>query len=88
MLEQIDRVLRLTGRFICITLAQKHILQHISQYFYDKKSWLLRYHHIQTSKSFQLPVFAFVFTKIIMKNPVDFLKIFHSFIHFKVFNFS
>lgn len=70
MLEQIDRVLRLTGRFICITLAQKHILQHISQYFYDKKSWLLRYHHIQTSKTFQLPVFAFVFTKIIMKNPL------------------
>jgi ubiquinone/menaquinone biosynthesis C-methylase UbiE len=37
MLEQIDRVLRMTGRFICITLAQKHILQHISQYFFDKK---------------------------------------------------
>ncbi len=37
MLDQIDRVLRMTGRFICITLAQKHILQHISQYFFDKK---------------------------------------------------
>ncbi|CAF1187438.1 unnamed protein product [Rotaria sordida] len=70
ILHQIDRVLRMTGRFICITLAQKHILDHISQYFFNNKSWLLRYHHVQTSKSFALPVFAFVFTKITMKNPL------------------
>ncbi|CAF3972611.1 unnamed protein product [Rotaria sp. Silwood2] len=72
ILQQVDRVLRMTGRFICITLAQKHILEHVSQYFFNNKSWLLRYHHIQTSKSFALPVFAFVFTKITMKNPVCF----------------
>ncbi|CAF3754875.1 unnamed protein product [Rotaria sordida] len=70
ILHQIDRVLRMTGRFICITLAQKHILDHVSQYFFNNKSWLLRYHHVQTSKSFALPVFAFVFTKITMKNPL------------------
>ncbi|CAF3414947.1 unnamed protein product [Rotaria sp. Silwood1] len=70
ILHQVDRVLRMTGRFICITLAQKHILDYISQYFFNNKSWLLRYHHIQTSKSFALPVFAFVFTKITMKNPL------------------
>ena len=34
------------------------------------RSWLLRYHHIQTNKSFALPVLAFVFTKITVKNPV------------------
>ncbi|CAF3328566.1 unnamed protein product [Rotaria socialis] len=70
ILNQVDRVLRMTGRFICITLAQKHILEHISQHFFNSKSWLLRYHHIQTSKSFALPVFAFVFTKITMKTPL------------------
>ncbi|CAF4021818.1 unnamed protein product, partial [Adineta steineri] len=70
ILNQVDRVLRMTGRFICITLAQKHILDHISNHFFNNKSWLLRYHHIQTSKTFALPVFAFVFTKIIMKNPL------------------
>ena len=36
----------------------------------NNRSWLLRYHHVQTSKSFALPVFAFVFTKITMKTPV------------------
>ena len=35
------------------------------------RSWLLRYHHIQTSKSFALPVFAFVFTKMTLKTPVS-----------------
>ncbi|CAF0723116.1 unnamed protein product [Adineta ricciae] len=78
ILGQIDRVLRLTGRFICITLAQKHILDHISQYFFDSKSWLLRYHHIQTSKAFALPVLAFVFTKIPMKNPLIELQLYNS----------
>ena len=37
ILQQVERVLRITGRFICITLAQKHILDHVSQYFFNQK---------------------------------------------------
>ena len=37
ILQQVERVLRLTGRFICITLAQKHILDHVSQHFFNQK---------------------------------------------------
>lgn len=37
ILQQVERVLRITGRFICITLAQKHILDHISQHFFNQK---------------------------------------------------
>lgn len=37
ILDEVDRVLRVTGRFICITLAQKHILNHLSEYFFHEK---------------------------------------------------
>lgn len=35
MLHEIGRVLRVGGRFVCITLAQEHIATHIVQSFAD-----------------------------------------------------
>ena len=35
MFIEIDRVLRLGGRYMCVTLAQPHILEHILKYFSD-----------------------------------------------------
>jgi len=36
MLQEIGRVLRVGGRFVCITLAQEHIASHIVHSFADK----------------------------------------------------
>ena len=35
MLQEIGRVLRVGGRFLCITLAQDHIASHLVQSFAD-----------------------------------------------------
>jgi len=35
MLHEISRVLRVGGRFVCISLAQEHIATHVVQSFVD-----------------------------------------------------
>ena len=35
MFSEIDRVLKLGGRYICISLLQPHILQHLVDFFAD-----------------------------------------------------
>jgi len=36
LLHEVGRVLRVGGRFVCISLAQEHIASHIIQSFADK----------------------------------------------------
>jgi len=36
MLDEVGRVLRVGGRFVCISLAQEHIAKHLVQSFADK----------------------------------------------------
>ena len=36
MFGEIDRVLRIGGRYVCISLAQEHILNKITQYFVER----------------------------------------------------
>lgn len=36
MFNEIDRVLKLMGRYICISLLQEHILNKVIQFFADK----------------------------------------------------
>ena len=63
MLEEISRVLRVGGRYICISLAQEHILNKLLQFF-SKLNWFIRVQKVETpSSASPLPVFAFVFTK-------------------------
>lgn len=68
MFNEIDRVLKLMGRYICISLLQEHILNKVLQIFSDK-GWFLRIHRINVEESgnadkdFYMPVFALVFTK-------------------------
>ena len=63
MLEEISRVLKVGGRYICISLAQEHILKMLLEYF-PKLNWFVRVHKVETpSNASPLPVFAFVFTK-------------------------
>ncbi|XP_062613580.1 eEF1A lysine and N-terminal methyltransferase-like [Saccostrea cucullata] len=68
MFSEIGRVLKLGGRYICISLMQDHILNKTLQYF-PEVGWPVRIHKIETEnsentdKDFTLPVFAVVFTK-------------------------
>ncbi|XP_052790204.1 eEF1A lysine and N-terminal methyltransferase-like [Mya arenaria] len=73
MFSEIDRVIKLMGRYICISLLQEHILRKIVRYF-SERSWAVRIHKINTDnsegseKDFNMPVFAVVCTKF-KKNP-------------------
>ncbi|XP_053398790.1 eEF1A lysine and N-terminal methyltransferase-like [Mercenaria mercenaria] len=73
MFNGIDRVLKLMGRYICISLLQEHILDKVI-HFFSEKGWAVRIHRIHTEESgnsdreFHMPVFAMIFTKF-KKNP-------------------
>ncbi|XP_077863809.1 eEF1A lysine and N-terminal methyltransferase-like [Saccoglossus kowalevskii] len=69
MFAEINRILKIGGRYICISLAQGHILQKLLTYFPDE-GWMVRVHKVEqnissdtTKRDFQLPTFAFVCTK-------------------------
>ncbi len=75
--NEIERVLKTSGRYICITLAQEHILDKILKRF--DSHWLLRVHRVLLSNDDEvglggaLPVFVFVLTKmmrIVSRPPV------------------
>ena len=69
--DEVGRVLKIAGRYLCITLAQDHILQKLLQYF-DESDWLLRVHRVLLGREEgegsglggALPVFVFVMTKM------------------------
>lgn len=73
MFSEILRVLRTGGVYVCISLAQSHILKELAHYFIDTCS--VDVYHVKHEKEglnnnksekglgSQLPVFAFVFTK-------------------------
>ena len=45
--QEITRVLRFGGRYICITLAQDHILDALLNFF-PSKDYILRVHKVKT----------------------------------------
>lgn len=71
MFQEVGRVLKIAGRYLCITLAQDHILQKLLQYF-NESDWLLRVHQVLLGRNDAegsglggaLPVFVFVMTKM------------------------
>lgn len=69
MFNEITRILKIGGRYICVSLAQGHILKELLSYF--SHSWFIRVHQVEVGSSgknnglgAKLPVFAFIFTKI------------------------
>ena len=69
MFNEITRILKIGGRYICVSLAQGHILRELLSYF--SHSWFIRVHHVEIGSSgknnglgSKLPVFAFIFTKV------------------------
>lgn len=78
MFEEILRILKVGGRYICITLAQEHILNSLLSFF--PQSFCVRVHEVNITKTnadagglgSKLPVFVFVCTKMrsILASPV------------------
>ncbi|XP_055480658.1 eEF1A lysine and N-terminal methyltransferase [Psammomys obesus] len=70
MLAEVGRVLQVGGRYLCISLAQAHILKKAVGHF-SREGWMVRVHEVASSREqvfeaepqFSLPVFAFVMTK-------------------------
>ncbi|XP_064649297.1 eEF1A lysine and N-terminal methyltransferase-like [Lineus longissimus] len=81
MFAEIGRVLRVGGRYICVSLAQRHILDKIMDYFVGI-GWPVRLHRVvedpdkELEKEFHMPVFVFVMTKFMpMPNPIKILEV-------------
>lgn len=68
MFSEISRTMRLGGRYVIISLLQKHILQKILAFF-TEMGYPVRIHHIDITnnpdvkKEFCMPVFAVIVTK-------------------------
>lgn len=67
MFNEIGRVLRVGGRYICISLSQDHIINKLLAVF-PAQGWMFRVHKIvdeeaENDKAPQFPVFVFICTK-------------------------
>lgn len=82
-MKEIDRVLRIGGRYIIVSLLQQHIMTFLLEYF-EEKGWMIRVCRCYDveAKSFKeqgsksLPVFMVIFTKfkkIPTSQPVSYL---------------
>ncbi|KFP74892.1 Methyltransferase-like 13, partial [Apaloderma vittatum] len=65
MFAEISRVLQVGGRYLCVSLAQAHVLKKAVEYF-SQEGWVVRVHQVAGSgdkQQFVLPVFVYVMTK-------------------------
>nr|XP_056700690.1 eEF1A lysine and N-terminal methyltransferase [Euleptes europaea] len=69
MFAEIGRVLQFGGRYLCVSLAQAHVLKTAVKYF-SKEGWMIRIHQASGKEAaasegeFALPVFVYVMTKM------------------------
>ncbi|KAM6124184.1 eEF1A lysine and N-terminal methyltransferase [Pterocles gutturalis] len=65
MFVEISRVLQVGGRYLCVSLAQAHVLKKAVEFF-SQEGWVVRVHQVTSSgdkQKFVLPVFVYVMTK-------------------------
>ncbi|XP_062437732.1 eEF1A lysine and N-terminal methyltransferase isoform X2 [Rhea pennata] len=65
MFAEISRVLQVGGRYLCVSLAQDHVLKKAVEYF-SQEGWVVRIHEVASSgdkQQFVLPIFVYVMTK-------------------------
>ncbi|XP_074987558.1 eEF1A lysine and N-terminal methyltransferase isoform X2 [Caretta caretta] len=68
MFAEISRMLQVGGRYLCISLAQAHVVKKVVGYF-SREGWMVRVHQVSGSddgaakQQFVLPVFVYVMTK-------------------------
>lgn len=76
MFDEIGRVLKPLGRYICVTLLQENVLRRFLAHFTQSGTWIVRIHRCRvtsteaTSDSVNLPVFVVVCTKLKSSLPV------------------
>jgi len=58
MFTELRRVVRIGGRYICITLAQDHIVRKILNYF-PVHQWIVRVHKVHCLRMNYLPLCPF-----------------------------
>ncbi|KAM4641519.1 eEF1A lysine and N-terminal methyltransferase [Discoglossus pictus] len=69
MLTEIGRLLQCGGRYLCVSLAQAHVLEKLVGHF-SQGGWMVRVHQIlegsrqESGGQFPMPVFVFVMTKV------------------------
>ncbi|KAM8930338.1 eEF1A lysine and N-terminal methyltransferase isoform 2-T2 [Pelodytes ibericus] len=69
MLSEIGRVLQIGGRYLCVSLAQAHVLEKLVAHF-SQGGWMIRVHQVlegremESGSKFPMPVFVFVMTKV------------------------
>ncbi|XP_062857364.1 eEF1A lysine and N-terminal methyltransferase [Trichomycterus rosablanca] len=79
MLAEMGRVLVVGGRYVCVTLAQEHVIKLAVEHFADA-GWAVRIHCLSQqsqdsdSSSFALPVFVLVCTKFRQPPPFKVLE--------------
>ncbi|XP_029355693.1 eEF1A lysine and N-terminal methyltransferase isoform X2 [Echeneis naucrates] len=79
MLTEVGRVLRVGGRYVCVTLAQESVIKLAVEHFVQL-GWAVRLHCLQEESrkeedSFPLPVFVLVCTKFRQPMPTSILEI-------------
>ncbi|KFV80129.1 Methyltransferase-like 13, partial [Struthio camelus australis] len=65
MFAEISRVLQVGGRYLCVSLAQAHVLKKAVEYF-SQEGWVVRVHQAASGgdkQQFVLPIFVYVMTK-------------------------
>lgn len=82
MLGEVARVLAVGGRYVCVSLAQEHVVKMAVEHFF-KEGWAVRLHCLGSqegeesdsdSSSFALPVFVLVCTKFRQPSPFPVLE--------------
>uniref|UniRef100_A0A8C5PHZ0 eEF1A lysine and N-terminal methyltransferase n=1 Tax=Leptobrachium leishanense TaxID=445787 RepID=A0A8C5PHZ0_9ANUR len=69
MLSEISRLLQIGGRYLCVTLAQSHVLEKLVRHF-SEGGWMVRVHQVlegsspESGNRFPMPVFVFVMTRV------------------------
>ncbi|XP_016122532.1 eEF1A lysine and N-terminal methyltransferase [Sinocyclocheilus grahami] len=79
MLAEVGRVLSVGGRYVCVTLAQEHVIKLAVEHF--AQGWAVRIHCLsgqqkeESDSSFALPVFVLVCTKFRQAPPFAVLEL-------------
>lgn len=78
MFDEIKRVLKVAGRYVCITLAQDHILEKLLNFFGN--GWLMRVHKVKLDTDSAtvggaLPVFVFICTRMAQVEGLPVMKV-------------
>ncbi|XP_066480188.1 eEF1A lysine and N-terminal methyltransferase [Tiliqua scincoides] len=69
MFSEVGRVLQFGGRYVCVSLAQAHVLKAAVDYFFQE-GWMIRIHQLSSNRGdaskgkFALPIFVYVMTRI------------------------